>query len=134
MPPSALRPVRAVATLVAVALALGGCGADDDAEPTIPTVDFSPAAVISVSPAGLRCAPAAGAADEDCEVGAGSVVEVRNEGPDDARVRGGDVFDSGTMEPGDTMTVVLVDPGELQLETVGPPDATLAVTVTPRAG
>ncbi len=120
--------------VVAAALALGGCGGDDDAEPGIPTVDFTPTASIDVTADGLGCGLETVVVTERCEVPAGSVVEVRNRTDADARVRGGDLFDTGRMEPGDTTTVVLAAPGDVEVETVGPPDATLTVVVTPREG
>jgi hypothetical protein len=117
--------------LVLVALALAGCGVDDDAEPTIPTVDFTPAAVVGVDESGVDCVVRSG---DPCEVPAGSVIEVRNDGATEARLRGGDVFDTGTMEPGDTMTVVLADAGEIEVVVVDDPTLTVTVTVTPREG
>lgn len=121
-----------VLLVVTMALAAGGCGADDDAEPTIPTVDFTPTATIDIGADGLGCTLAA--ASPGCEVPAGSVVEIANRTAEIRRLRAEDLFDTGAMEPGDTMTVVVVDPGDLEVVDVDRPEETLTVVVTPRGG
>jgi hypothetical protein len=40
----------------------------------------------------------------------GSVVEVRNTGTREHRLRGGTAFDTGTQRPGEATTVVLTNP------------------------
>jgi hypothetical protein len=121
-----------VLVVVTLALATGGCGADDDAEPTIPSIDFSPSATIDIDADGLGCTLAE--ATPGCALPAGSVVEVANRTAETRRLRADDLFDTGAMEPGDTMTVVLVDPGELEVVDVDRPDQSLTVVVTPREG
>jgi hypothetical protein len=117
--------------LLLVATVVAGCASDDDAEPDIPRVDFTPSAVVAVDEAGVDCVVRSG---DPCEVPAGSVIEVRNDGATDARLRGGDVFDTGTMEPGDTMTVVLADEGRVEVVDVANPEVAVTVTVTARVG
>ena len=121
-----------VLVVMAIALATGGCGADDDPEPTIPTVDFTPTATIDIGADGLGCTLVA--ASPGCEVPAGSVVEIANRSAETRRLRADDRFDTGTMEPGDTMTVVVVEPGDVVVVDVDRPEETLTLVVTPREG
>jgi hypothetical protein len=114
-----------VGLIVAAAVTIAaGCGADGSAEhpyePTLPVVDFRPKLVLEVGDDGLR-ATAGERADpavrtDPPSVPGGSVVEVRNTGSRDHRLRGGTTLDTGIMRPGEHTTAVVTNPGPDPLE------------------
>jgi hypothetical protein len=120
--------------LVGIALlsVLTGCAGDREAEPTIPSVDFTPRLVVVVSADGLSVERGERFHDAQLDppsVPSGSVVEVRNDDSGDHRITAGSAVDTGVMRSGDTTTVVLTNEGETELrdrET----GATLTITVT----
>jgi hypothetical protein len=130
------------ATTAAVALT-AGCGPDGSAErpyqPTLPAVDFRPVLVLTVGDGddGVRAAPGERAVPvvrtDPPTVPSGSVVEVRNAGSRDRRLRAGTAFDTGIMRPGERTTVVVTSPGsdrsdlDLVDELSGRPQGRLAV-------
>jgi len=97
-----------VACLAVVVLSTG-CGPDHDAQPTVPSVDFTPRAAVVADDDGVACRPPDG-----CTLPAGSVVAVRNEGSSPRRLRGDDgrTFDTGELRPGEQMTLVVGRSGE----------------------
>jgi hypothetical protein len=107
-----------VGLLAAVAVTLTACGADGSADrpfsPTLPNPDLRPKLVLEVTDdavrarAGERADPAV--RTDPPTVPTGSVVEVRNAGTRDHRLRGGTAFDTRVQLPGDTTTVVLTNP------------------------
>lgn len=102
-------------------------------EPTLPTVDFTPVAIVTASPDGLDCIMHP--TPSPCEIPAGSVIEVRNDGPGERRLQAGEAFDTGIMRPGETTTVVLGDePTTLEVRDAFDPDAMLVLEVVPRTG
>lgn len=125
-------PVLAAAFVLAVAPA-AGCGPREGAEPTVPSVDFTPRAVVVADDDGIACRPA-----EDCTLPPGSVVEVRNDGSGPRRLQGdgGRAFDTGELRPGEALVVVLGRAGEgdgEEIEVADPadPDQVLVITVLP---
>jgi hypothetical protein len=125
------RSAITVATFVALATAPAACGEPAEG-PTLPTVDFTPAAIIEAGPTGLGCALFSVTDDRGCTVPVNSVIEVTNVGPDDRRIRGGDAFDTGVMQPGETTTVVLTEVGTIDVHDVNEPEHTLDLEVTVR--
>ncbi len=120
-----------VAVLAAVTTTAVACG-DPVEEPTLPTVDFSPSAVLTVTPDGIGCALVRVTTGPDCAVPAGSVVEVVNEGADDRRVVADGIFDTGILRPGDTTTVVVTEVGTFRVYDDATPEQTLELVVTAR--
>ncbi len=123
--------------LLLVALGAAACG-DHEAEPTLPTFDFTPVATIAVGDdSTIGCLVQA--VTTGCEVASGSVLSVENEGETDHRLvgttpSGGNVFDTGVMQPGDAMTLVLSADGIVTVTDELAPDGdapTLDITVTP---
>jgi hypothetical protein len=127
------RPVITAAAFAALATASVACGEPVEG-PKLPTVDFTPAAVIEAGPSGLGCTSTSARDDRLCTVRTGSVVEVANAGPGERRIRGGEVFDTGVMQPGGTTTVVLTEVGTIEVRDVTEPEHTLELTVTARNG
>lgn len=111
--------MRAVAAgLVALALALAGCG---DVEPSSPTaadlraIDMSPDHRVVVDEGGYR--------PDALDLVAGEVVLLVNEGDDDHSFTGDDhEFDTGRMHPGEETTLVLTEPGEVEFHDAEAPD------------
>jgi hypothetical protein len=129
-------PRKAFVVMVLGVLPVVSCGGDHDAEPTIPSVDFTPRLVVVVTGAdGLAVEPGGrpeGTQLSPASVPSGSVIEVRNEDSRDHRITAGTTIDTGVMRPGDNTTVVMTTEGDTELrdrET----GATLVITVTPRA-
>jgi hypothetical protein len=115
-------------------LTITACAGDQDAEPTIPSVDFSPRLVLVATADGLQVE--AGERSEDVsvdppEVPVGSVVEVRNADTENHRITAGTTIDTGVLEPGDTTTLVMTTEGDLDVREVVSGDA-LMITVTAR--
>jgi hypothetical protein len=118
---------RLAALAVTVALA-AACGPDGSAErpfqPTLPAVDLRPKLVLEVADDGVRARlgdrPDPAVRTDPPTVPGGSVVEVRNTGTREHRLRGGTAFDTGTQRPGEATTVVLTnpDPGPRTLDLV----------------
>lgn len=124
------RPAIAVLAVVLSLPALA-CSGGATREPTIPTIDFTPVAVIVASPQGLDCVLQT--VTTSCEVPAGSVIEIRNLGPGERRLQAGETFDTGIMLPGETTTVVLgAEPTTLEVRDLLDPTARLELTVLPR--
>lgn len=123
-----------IGVVLAVA-SLTSCAGDRDAEPTVASVDFTPRLVLVVSPDGLEVEEGdrPGASLDPPSVPAGSVVEVRNDAPDERRVVSGSTIDTGVMQPGDTTTVVLAAEGDVELRDTAT-GATTTIAVTARAG
>jgi hypothetical protein len=105
-----------VLVLSAVALAVGSaCAGSTPAEPTLPSVNFSPKVLIEIRPDGLHYAKGP---REDRELlldpptfGSGTVSEITNATTTDQRLQGdnGKVFDTGILRPGDKTTVVFTN-------------------------
>ncbi|WP_334143724.1 hypothetical protein [Rhabdothermincola sp.] len=126
-------PCAARTLLLALSLPALACRGATPHEPTLPTVDFTPVAIVTASPDGLGCAMHP--VGTPCQVPAGSVIEVRNDGPGERRLQAGEAFDTGIMRPGETTTVVLGDePTTLEVRDALDPEATLELDVVPRAG
>lgn len=102
-----------VALVAAVAV---GCGeVDEDAQPSVPDVDLSAVVVLALDGDVLEVADGpsdlAPASLDPPTVSAGNVIEVVNAGDSPARLRGGDLFDTLDLEPGERTVVVAPDPG-----------------------
>lgn len=121
--------------IVMFMLVAASCAGDHEAEPTIPSVNFTPRLVVLVDADGFTVE--AGERSDGTEmdppsVPAGSVIELRNADNTDHRITAGTTIDTGVMRPGDSTTVVMTTEGETELrDRVG--GAMLAITVTPRA-
>jgi len=119
-----------VASVALAAAGLTGCGSDDDARPSVPSVDFEPRLVVVVDDGEIsaEAGPRPGAEmphgpdrAADWLVPDGSVVELRVDGEEPARVvaerepaGGGEaspLLDTGALEPGDVVTIALTEPG-----------------------
>jgi len=126
---------RSAVILVAVTLLLfGACAGDHRAEPTIPSVNFAPLLVVSVTADGLTVERGEQDADVSLDppsLPAGSVVEVRNADSEDHRITAGTTIDTGIMHPGDTTTVVITTEGDVEVRDVDS-GAALTITVTAR--
>lgn len=125
-------------TIAAIALTIGaltaGCASDQDAEPTIASVDFTPRLVVLARDDALAVEPGPrddGVVLDPPSVPAGSVIEVRNAGNEDHRITAGTTIDTGVMRPGDSTTVVMATAGDVVLRDVDSGD-TLVITVTAR--
>jgi hypothetical protein len=126
-----LRRVIIAAILAAVTTTAAACGEPIE-EPTLPTVDFAPSAILTVTPDAIGCALLRVTTGPDCSVPAGSVVEVANEGADDRRVVADGIFDTGMLRPGDTTTVVVTEVGTFEVYDDAAPEHTVELVVTPR--
>jgi hypothetical protein len=139
------------------ALVLAGCGEDQTGAPGIPEVDFTPRLVVTVDGDALTASvgprgegdPAVSA--DPARLPTGSVVELRFEGPGEQRVVGyltppgedppdlsdpevatpSPLLDSGIQRAGGEVTVVLTDPGTLELSTLANRERSLAIELTP---
>jgi hypothetical protein len=104
-----------LAGLVTVAGA-AGCASDQATEPTVASVDFTPRLVLEVRDDGLRWIPGPRADDsvsvDPPRARQGAVVEVVNRTTSVHRVTGddGQAFDTGTLDPGESTTIVLSKP------------------------
>lgn len=120
----------AVALLVLVPLAMA-CG-DTDPTPTVASVDFTPEANLEVTDSGSLAVEVDGGGTD---IASGSVLLVTNAGTSEHRLVGTiddtQVFDTGTMEPGDETTIVLVPDGELKIADLNS-DREVTVQMTPR--
>ena len=132
---------RAAVSVFAGVLAIVGlaaCG-DHEAEPSMPTLDFTPVATLTVGDGDISCTVTADA--DGCEVDDGSTLLVQNRGASDHRLVGtnrddGIVFDTGVMRPDDEMTLVLGADGIVTVTdslSSGSGSPTLEVTVVPVA-
>jgi hypothetical protein len=141
--------------LVAGAVLLTACGSQEDAEPTVASVDFEPRLVITVDEGGITggAGPREGVEelsddDGDWRLPSGSVTDLTNEAPDARRVvvtvtplEGTDDdpapwLDTGLMEPGEATVIALTSPGVYRFDDAedGDPDtAELVVQVVPRS-
>ena len=121
---------RRAGVLAAIALVgLSSCG---DANPSPPTpadlegLDLSPDHTITVDEAGFE--------PRTLRMVAGEVVRLVNEGDEPHSFTDEDQrFDTGRMEPGDDVTLVLTEPGESTYFDVTNPDHTARLTVTEAA-
>jgi hypothetical protein len=115
---------------------VASCGGDHQAEPTLASVNFTAKLVVSVDETGFAVTkgetdnPAITA--EPASAPEGTVIEIRNAGSVDRRVTDEAAIDTGVMQPGDSTTVVLTTPGDLELHDAAS-GATLTINVTPRA-
>jgi hypothetical protein len=143
---------------VVVALLLSGCGDDATGDPGVATVDLRPRLVVTADESGLtaslgeRGEDTAEVSTDPARLPTGSVMAIRVEGTDDRRVVGvlvptgtepadladratttpSPLVDTGRQEPGDEVTVVLTDPGTLELYDPDRPDRRLPIEVTTR--
>ena len=99
-----------------VLLVAAACGeVPEDATPTIPDIDFTPVLVLSLADGGLEVTD--GPADlepvglDPPTVVGGSVLAVRNEGDDTARLRAGNAFDTLELRPGEQTVMVVTNDG-----------------------
>ena len=118
-PGSQIVRLLVVVVVGAAAGAVLGCGPDGSAgrpfEPTLPTIDVRPKLVLVVTDDAVRAEPGERAdpavRTDPPSVPSGSVIEVRNGGTRDHRLRGGESFDTGIMRVGEQTVVVLTNPG-----------------------
>jgi hypothetical protein len=118
-------------TLLVLVPVASGCGSTAPT-PTVASTNFTPKATLEVADSGpLTVDIAAGGT----ELGSGSVLLVTNKGSSEHRLVGTidttEVFDTGTMEPGDETTLVVVPDGDLKIADLNS-DREVTVTVTPR--
>ena len=122
--------IGALALLVLVPLA-AGCGGDSEQTPTVASDDFAPKATIEVTDSGPLTIDIA---DGSSELGSGSVVLVTNTGRSDHRLVGTvddtQLFDTGTLQPGNDTTLVVVADGDLHIADTAT-DRAVTVRVTP---
>jgi plastocyanin len=118
---------RALTAALAVATALlAGCV---DPKPSSPTpqdlrdIDVSPDHTVTVDEDGFEPA--------SLEVRPGDVILLVNEGEELHSFTAEERFDSGRMEPGEDLTLVLSAPGEIPYWDVEEPDHTGTITVVP---
>ncbi|MFN8040676.1 MAG: hypothetical protein U0Q07_15790 [Acidimicrobiales bacterium] len=106
------------AAAVGVAAALAACAGTPNGPtaPTVASVRFAPKLVLDVTDDGARWR-AGPAADDAVQVDPararqGTVLEIANDSAGDRRVVGDDgkVFDTGTLRPGERVTVALTSP------------------------
>jgi plastocyanin len=120
--------VRRLTLLAAAVVALAGCGDPDPSPPTaadLRGIDVSPDHTIVVDESGFE--PSA------LEIAAGEVVLVVNEGDGEHSLTADDRrIDTGRMQPGDEVTLVLTEPDQVDFADLEAPDhqGTLTVTVT----
>jgi len=150
-----------IATLLVVssAMAVGGCGTDQTGQPGVADADFRPRLVVTADDRGLQASVGERGQGDDrvaadpARLPAGSVLEIRFTGTGEQQVVGfltppgesppdvGDrnvatpspLVDTGGQQPGDTVTVVLAQPGTLRMYEVADRGAHLPVEITPRA-
>jgi hypothetical protein len=136
---------------------LFGCGEDQTGQPGIPDVDFTPLLVVAVDDEGLGASigpqgegdEAVG--DDPARMPVPGVLELRFSGEGEHRVVGyltppgeqppdlsdrdvatpAPLVDSGIQFDGDAVTVVLEDPGTLELSLLADPDQRLAIILEP---
>jgi hypothetical protein len=122
--------IGALALLVLVPLATG-CGGDSEQTPTVASVDFTPKATIEVTDSGPLTIDMA---DGSSELQSGSVVLVTNTGRSDHRLVGTvdetQLFDTGSLQPGNDTTLVVVADGDLHIADTAT-DREVTVRVTP---
>jgi hypothetical protein len=131
----AMRRLLALGALALLVLTpvVAGCG-DREPTPTVASVDFAPKATIEVTDTGALTVDV-----EDQTAGgtleSGSVLLVTNTGKSDHRLVGTtdstQVFDTGTLEPGNETTVVVVTDGDMKIADLST-DREVTITVTPR--
>ncbi|MCD9623574.1 hypothetical protein [Rhabdothermincola salaria] len=154
------RSWRRAGTSAALALAvvvLAGCREDQTGQPGIPDVDFTPHLIVTVDGDALTASVGPRRADDPAvsadpaRLPTGSVMELRFAGPGEQRVVGyltppgeeppdlddpevatpSPLVDSGIQRAGDEVTVVLTDPGTLELSPLDDLDRSLAIELTP---
>ena len=127
-----MRRVLAVGALIVLILAGAGCSGSSAPTPTVPSVDFSPSASIEISDTDPLVVAFEGGASN---LETGSVLLVTNTGDADHRLVGtvdsAQVFDTGTLQPGDDTTVVAGADGELHIADITT-DREVTITVNPR--
>jgi hypothetical protein len=145
--------------LLVAGLVVAGCGEDQTGQPGVAEVDFTPRLIVTVDDGGMRATVGPkGEGDQavsadPARLPAGSVIEVRFEGSGEHRVVGhlwapgearpdlndrevatpSPLLDTGVQRPGDDVTVVVSDPGTLELTEHGDDDPELRVEITPRS-
>jgi hypothetical protein len=138
---------------------LAGCGEDQTGQPGIPDVDFAPRLVVTVDDEGLDALIGPrGEGDEavgtdPARMPVPGVLELRFSGDGEHRVVGyltppgeqppdlsdrdvatpAPLLDSGIQLDGDAVTVVLEDPGTLELSPLADPDQRLVIILEPAA-
>lgn len=136
------RMVRRLISLIAGVVTLFmllGCGIEVPNDPGVADVDFSPEAVISLKADGISIEPLG---DHDAtNIPKGTVLEIHNDDSSNRRIRGllskpdggNDVlYDTGTMLPGDSTTIVLATVGEVTFRDMDTPDVDLTISVNSR--
>ena len=119
-------------------LSMAACSGHAAQTPTVTSVDFTPDAELRVTDSGPLSFQL-NATETSIPGGtftkAGSVLLVTNDGRDDHRIVGTlddeQVFDTGTMQPGNTTTIVIGSDGELVVRDL-PTGRDAHLTVTPR--
>jgi len=109
-----LPAVGATVLALAMLLALTACSGDAPRTPTVASVNFDPTVELRVTDAeDLTLTFPTTSTD----VSVGSVLLITNDGRDDHRITGTvgttPVFDTGTMQPGNTTTIVISKDGDL---------------------
>ncbi len=120
----AASPARSLVVLVRIAAAVGAiaglaaCGGTPNRwdEPAVASVPFTPKLVLGLTDDGARWRLGAAADDtvqaDPPRARQGSVLEIANDSGGDRRVVGDDgkAFDTGTLRPGERVTVALTKP------------------------
>jgi plastocyanin len=118
--------VRHLSLLLAVALALTGCGDPDPSPPTaadLRAIDLSPDHTIVVDESGFE--------PSTLEIEVGDVVLVVNEGDGEHSLTADDrQIDTGRMQPGDEVTLVLTEPDRVAFADLEAPDHQGSLVVT----
>lgn len=115
---------RATVGLLGAALAVAGCVDPKPSSPTpedLAAIDLSPDHTIAVDDDGFD--------PEELEVRAGEVVLLVNEGTGRHSFTAVERFDTGRLEPGDSTTLVLTEPGEIPYLDLEAPEHTAVLTV-----
>lgn len=134
--------VVVVTLLVSVgSLGATSCGAPDQPYATSsPTVNLAAKVVLEVDETGIVARPGPrhdGSVELDpLRLPQGSVIEIRNTGTAEHRLRADDLFDTGTIHPGDTVVVALTKDTatdtSYDVADRANPDLALPLTIRPR--
>jgi plastocyanin len=118
--------MRLIVLLAVVAALAAGC-ADDPQQPgpaDFKKFDLTPAATITADDDALSPATVT--------VTSGEVIVLKNDGTGPHSFVGGEDFDSGTVAPGDSQTLVIDLPGTYTYHDGFAPDRTGKITVRPK--